>query len=194
MIIRAYRPEDEQGWLRCRVLAFLDTAYYDNVLREKETYDNQSIELVAEQGGEIVGLIDVEIESKAGEVCSASNTLSGMIWHIAVHPDYRRAGIAAKLLEEVEKRARNMRIERLEAWTRDDEFVRQWYVKYGFKQQDSYLHVYLDGGAELKDVLKSNVPKLFPVYAFAHYTGADREMILSKFKRVHECIMYDKRL
>ena len=41
--IRPYQPSDEAQWLRCRVLAFLDTAYYDNVCREKEHYSNPSI-------------------------------------------------------------------------------------------------------------------------------------------------------
>ncbi|MBD2864879.1 hypothetical protein [Paenibacillus oceani] len=49
------------------MLSFLDTAYYDHVLREKETYDSYSIELVAEKHGMIVGLIDVELEKEVGE-------------------------------------------------------------------------------------------------------------------------------
>ena len=60
--IRAYRKEDETGWVRCRVLSFLDTAYYDNVLREKEKYENPTIELVAVYENQIVGLIDIEYE------------------------------------------------------------------------------------------------------------------------------------
>ena len=28
--IRDYEPADEEAWLRCRVLAFLHTAYYDD--------------------------------------------------------------------------------------------------------------------------------------------------------------------
>lgn len=47
MIIREYGPEDELGWVRCRVLSFLNTAYFDNVLKEKEKYINPAIELVA---------------------------------------------------------------------------------------------------------------------------------------------------
>jgi hypothetical protein len=27
--IRPYADDDERGWLECRVLAFLDSAYYD---------------------------------------------------------------------------------------------------------------------------------------------------------------------
>ena len=40
MIIRNYTDKDEQGWLRCRVLSFLNTAYFDNVLNKKEIYEN----------------------------------------------------------------------------------------------------------------------------------------------------------
>lgn len=39
--IRASKKEDEISWVRCRSLSFLDTAYSDNVLREKEKYEIQ---------------------------------------------------------------------------------------------------------------------------------------------------------
>ena len=57
MIIRHYTENDEQGWLRCRVLSFLNTAYFDNVLKEKEVYKNPAIELVAIVDDQVVGLM-----------------------------------------------------------------------------------------------------------------------------------------
>ena len=69
--IRAFRPSDETGWVRCRALAFLDTAYFDDVHREKERYDGRAIELVAEAKGQVVGLIDIECEEAPGDICSA---------------------------------------------------------------------------------------------------------------------------
>ncbi len=36
MQIRKYREADNLEWVKCRVLSFLDSAYYDNVLQEKE--------------------------------------------------------------------------------------------------------------------------------------------------------------
>lgn len=57
MIIREYESKDEQGWVRCRVLAFLDSAYYDNVLREKEHYEHPAIELVAVIDQQLVGSV-----------------------------------------------------------------------------------------------------------------------------------------
>lgn len=106
MEIRAYRPEDEIGWVRCRVLAFLDSAYYDNVLTAKEHYENQAIELIAIMDQTVVGLIDVEYENEERSICFQGSGLGGMIWHIAVHPDYRRQGIARALLTEAERIAR----------------------------------------------------------------------------------------
>lgn len=44
--VRTYRPTDEEGWLRCRVLSFLGSAYFDDVRQEKEQYEGPSIELV----------------------------------------------------------------------------------------------------------------------------------------------------
>ncbi|MTW86790.1 GNAT family N-acetyltransferase [Virgibacillus dakarensis] len=193
MEIREYTSNDEQGWVRCRILSFLDTAYFDNVLTEKETYENPSIELVAVEHGKIIGLIDIEYEQKEGTVCSRGTGLGGMIWHIAVHPDYQRKGIGNMLLAEAQKIAREKGLNHLEAWTRDDVWVNTWYEKNDFQHVDSYLHVFV-GGEEVDGILTSNVPGLYPVQAFAHYTGKEKEMVKGKFSRVHDCNCFEKRL
>lgn len=190
--IRKYRKEDETGWLQCRVLSFLDTAYYDSVLRKKEVYSNPSIELVACEDGKITGLIDVEYELSERTVCSKGTGLGGMIWHLAVHPDYRRKGIASLLLSVSESEAGKAGLNRFEAWTRDDDWVNRWYLSKGFKLTDSYLHVYAEGKDEIKSSFRSETEKLNLVNAFAHYTGNDRDSIRLKFKRVHDCFCYEK--
>lgn len=192
MEIRNYTKNDETGWLHCRVLSFLDTAYFDHVLKEKEKYINPSIELVAVDEGQIVGLIDIEYEMKEGTVCSRGTGIGGMIWHIAVHPEFRRRGIAKQLLMRAEKVAKEKKLNRLEAWTRDDDWVNMWYEKNNFKKADSYLHVYLDSGDGLNEHIRSEMTNLVPVHVFAHYVGEDKEYINGKFKRVHECSCYEK--
>ena len=191
-MIRAYKPADEQGWLRCRVLAFLDTAYFDSVESEKERYDRPAIELVAEEDGEIVGLLDVECEEELGTVCSARPGLGGMIWHVAVHPDRRREGIGAGLLDHAETLARERGLVRLEAWTRDDPWVLAWYRSRGFELVDSYLHVYFRGNAD--GAVQSTIEGLRPARTFAHYVGPDRDAMRDRFERVHDCNLLERRL
>ncbi|UNL86452.1 GNAT family N-acetyltransferase [Priestia koreensis] len=194
MIIRPYELKDEESWLRCRVLSFLNTAYFDHVLRKKERYENPSIELVAEVDGQIVGLLDIEYEIIERSVCSRGSGLGGMIWHIAVHPDFQRQGIATRLLDKGEELAKTHELNRLEAWTRDDEWVRKWYENQHFALVDSYLHVFIDKQAEMDQSIQSTYKNLYPIQTFAHYAGSQKEEVMRQFKRVHECVCYEKLL
>jgi len=184
--VRPYEPADEVGWVRCRVLSFLGSAFWDAVEREKERYERAAIELVADDDGAIVGLLDVECESSA---LADRPGAGGMIWHLAVHPDHQQLGIASALLAEAERLARERELERLEAWTRDDAHVQRWYESHGFVQIDGYLHVYLE-----RDDLRRFDSELRLVKAFAHYTGDRPEEIRRRYARVHDDVLYEKRL
>jgi ribosomal protein S18 acetylase RimI-like enzyme/SAM-dependent methyltransferase len=185
--IRNYESAYETEWLRCRVLAFLDTAYFDDVCPTKPTYENPSVELVALHDNQVVGLLDVEYETTPGSVCAEGEGLGGMIWELAVHPDWRRRGIARTLLAEAVLRLQEQGVVRLEAWTRDDEGTRAWYVSQGFVKMATYLHVFLQG---TEGTLTSTVPGLKPVWSFAHYIGDNPDAIKRRFRRVHECCLY----
>ncbi len=189
--IRDYTPSDEQQWVRCRVLAFLDSAYFDDVQRAKEQYESPSIELVAEADTRIVGFLDVEYDEEPGDICQGGTGRSGMIWHLGVHPDFRRRGIATLLLEEARQRAIAQGLSYLEAWTRDDAWVQTGYEAAGFERKMSYLHVYLDGEEASGHLTPTtDVPGLRPVAAFAHYVGEEAEAMCARFRRVHECVQY----
>ena len=194
VLIRPYEDADEQGWLDCRVLAFLDSARTTTPWSaQKEHYDRPSIELVAEVDGRIVGLIDVELEEEPGTVCEDRPGLGGMIWHVAVLREFRRQAIASRLLAAAESAARARGIERFEAWTRDDPWVQEWYESQGFVQIRSYLHVYVHGRSETDGVIGSELDGLKPVHVFAHYSGDDRDSIRARFERVHDCVCYERR-
>ena len=190
--VRAYRETDEEGWVRCRALAFLGSAFYDTVRNDKERYEGPSIELIAQTGDEVVGLIDVECERDIGTVCSERGGLGGMIWNIATHPDHQRRGIATALLQEAERLARAEELVRFEAWTRDDPHVHAWYESRGFVAVDSYLHVYVELGEGLRDLFPI-AEGLRPVKLFAHYTGDQREQVRQRFARVHDCVLFERR-
>lgn len=100
-----YDPAHRTSWLRCRVLGFLDTSYYDDVWNERP--DNSQIQLVALHSDVVVGICEFEI---AGDPATINT--------IVVHPDHRNAGIAARLLDEGRRRLPET-VRMLDAWTRD---------------------------------------------------------------------------
>jgi GNAT superfamily N-acetyltransferase len=114
--IRDYEPADEQGWLRCRVLSFLGTAYFDDVMTAKEPPPPVGAELVAVQSGVVIGLLDLQVDGDLATVTT-----------IAVHPDCQRQGVGAALLETACARAKMLGTSMIDAWTRDDDSALSWY-------------------------------------------------------------------
>lgn len=117
-----------------------------------------------------------------------------MIWHIAVHPNFQRMGIGEQLLRKAEMIALEKGLNHLEAWTRDDKWVNQWYLKNKFVKKDSYYHVFMEGSKEVNEALRSSINGLQPVQTFAHYNGSNPDKIKNQFNRVHECNCYVKQL
>jgi ribosomal protein S18 acetylase RimI-like enzyme len=188
--IRSYTEADEQGWLRCRVLGFLDSAFHDDVRQEKEHYEGPAVELVAVADDQIVGLLDLELEPAPG-VLHDTGARGGVIWHVAVHPDYRRRGIASALVERALELARDHGLEIVQAWTRDDDWVHRWYESRGFRRRYSYLHVYMQP-EEAREEVTLRTDALRPVLAFAHYTGDDSDEIRARFRRVHDDVLFER--
>lgn len=176
--IRNYSPEDEQGWLRCRALGFLGTAYFDDVLTTKPRYDNPAVELVADAAGEIVGVIDVTV----GEELATIET-------IAVHPDFARSGIGSGMLREARLRLPG-NVKTLDAWTRDDALTNDWYLANGFRENFRYLHVYASGEHEPTAAIIGTRPGLTPVAGFFHADISTEATMRSEFSRVHICRQY----
>lgn len=167
-----YAPKHRTSWLRCRVLGFLDTCYYDDVWNERP--DGSEIQLVAINNDEVVGILDVGIAASQATI----NT-------IVVHPDHRRDGIARRLLEEARTRL-PATVKTLDAWTREDEAALRWYCSNGFVGSEHYLHVHKDcnessAGFSTPEGLQG------PVLAFCHAQLSDEDRLRSKYKRVYVC-------
>ena len=177
MIVRQYEPADEQGWLRCRVLAFLRTSYFDDVVQSKPTFDGPAIELVAVDRGDVVGVIDVSIQGTASTIET-----------IGVHPDYERRGIATALLDEA-LRQLPPEAESLDAWTRGDIAANGWYQRSGFREQFRYLHVYARD-EEVEAAIERTRRELIPVAGFFHADASAEEEMRAVFRRVHVCRQY----
>ncbi|HUS61965.1 MAG TPA: GNAT family N-acetyltransferase [Acidimicrobiales bacterium] len=177
---RPYQPADEDGWLRCRVLSFLQTAYFDDVKTEKTALERPAVELVAAIGDRVVGVIDVEIDEAAATIDT-----------IAVHPDHGRIGVASTLLREV-IRLLPASVRTLDAWTRDDVTANAWYQREGFAETFRYLHVYASSDAEIASAARELSPNLVAVKAFFHAPIAAEAEMRATYKRVHVCRHYER--
>lgn len=177
--VRVYRPSDERGWLRCRVLSFLGTQYYDDVKPHRTVLTDPSIALVAvSPTGGIIGILDVELDGKAATIDT-----------VATHPDHQGAGVGAALLREALPRLEAARVETLDAWTREDAAANRWYQANGFAEQYRYLHVYLNDGDDDAGFATPDGLSM-PVSAFLHGRIEDEALMRARFGRVHVCRQY----
>jgi len=175
--LRDYQRSDEQSWLRCRVLSFLSTSYFDDVQTFK-TSPATGAEPVAVRDRAIVGLLDLSAEGALATIDS-----------IAVHPDHQRLGIATALFELARSRAAALGATTIDAWTRDDEPALRWYRARGFAESSHYLHIYADyytSPAEPDAAVRSR-PGLRPMRVFLHAPLDHSDHARAAFGRVHVC-------
>lgn len=197
MIIREYTKSDELEWLRCRVLSFLDCSYYNDVLTHREIYENDSICLVAEEDGKIIGLIDVEIEKEAGSLCVAGKQSGAVIWHLAVLPEYRRSHIAAFLWDEVKERLIIKGIRYCEVWTQEDEAANHWYLAQGFYniKEQNWLRCYARPSKADWFLNRKNVGEIYGVEEMIfEVTPSRREEVSEYCYRIDEVRLYAREL
>ena len=134
MEILKYTPEYEDSWLRCRLLAYFYTSFYEDVETSKPTFDGRpSIELIAVEDGIVVGLLDMVLDTEELKTSFLANGLGAFLKIIAVHPDYQSQGIGNALYEAALKELESTPIEFIELYTRGDEQANNFYKKLGFE-------------------------------------------------------------
>ncbi|WP_205629353.1 GNAT family N-acetyltransferase [Jiangella muralis] len=178
MHVRPYDDADAPNWLRCRLLSFFTTQYYDDVVTRRPRYDEPSIQLVAADCAEIVGILDVSIGAGAATIET-----------VAVLPEHSRAGIATRLLHAALPELEQRELPTLDAWTREDPAANAWYRRNGFREEHRYLHVYQDW--DERDAESTAHGDLgTPVRVFAHAPIEREAQLRARFRRVHVCRQY----
>lgn len=192
--IRDYQEADELNWVRCRVLAFLDSSYRDDVQPYREVYENPAVQIVAidQQTQQLVGFLDAEFEQRPGAVCSFDGPLGAVIWHLGVLPEFRDRGIADAMWNCVKNRLANQGIQRVQVWTQDDPEANRWYASHGFKLINRYLNVFARGPVN-QGPIKDLLPDSADSWKFGHIRTlnfeadvAHREELEALSYRIHE--------
>lgn len=199
MEIREYKNEDEKSWIRCRVLSFLDSSFYDDVQNFREEYDNPVIQIVTIDKGEVVGFLDCEYEENPGDVCYFGGARGGVLWHLGVLPEYQRTRLATKMWELAKEKLKELAIERVEVWTQDDVAANNWYLNQGFIFKEAYLNAYLKGKTKDEIIPKVlNLENLGEVYGIRNMNfeaPIERKEELSKIcYRLHEVRVYELKI
>ena len=181
--VRPFASTDEPSWLRCRVLGFLDTAYFDDVWPAKPPGNGP--DLVAVTGdGTVAGILSTTVRDDAATIET-----------VVVHPDHRRRGVGTALLDDALARLCGRGITELDAWTRDDEDTLAWYRAMGFTENSHYLHIYADryaGEAEPDQAGVTARSGLRPMVTFLHGRMPDEQWARATFKRVHVCRRFSR--
>lgn len=142
--ISQYDPLDEEKWLQCLFTSYCTSSYFDELIKVKPRYETPSVELVGILKDDIVGILDIEIEQEAGQFCFDENERSGMISIIGVLSQYRRRGIATKLVEKsLESLQNDHNVHRLEISVRDEPGTIAWLKKNRFQEIYRFFEVLL---------------------------------------------------
>lgn len=195
MIIRKYVNSDEQAWLRCRVVSFLDCSYWNDVKTSKEKYCKPSISLVAEEGSIIIGIIDIEIDSD--DLLYKDKGRGAIIWHMAVLPEYRRCGVANRLWEQAKAELMKNGVSYCELWTQDDIAANSFYNKIGFAldKSQTWIRCYAQG-EKCKELLnQSFVDGIYGPEELIFDASQSRKEELEKIcYRINEVRLYSRTL
>lgn len=143
-MIRRYSPSDEDDWIKCQLHAYIESVYFDVLIKVRPRYENPVIDLVGLENDTIVGILDIEIEQEQGQFCFDETERSGMISVIGVLSRYRRKGIGTKLIEKgIKLMQENYKVHRIEIWVREDPGTISWLKQIQFKEIHRFYEVLL---------------------------------------------------
>lgn len=137
--ITPYSPEHEKAWVYTKALAYLFSDFFDDNSRAKDTFPSDiyedTIELVALDGDQVVGLLDIAIYNKNYSQSYKYHPADKVAYftNLAVHPDHQGKGIAGRLFEKAECLLREKGVKALAIFTRGDENANHLYQKWGGK-------------------------------------------------------------
>ena len=141
MAIRDYRESDRESWKRTYSLLLTHSHAWTVIHQERPVYEGMDILLVADEGGDVAGLMDCEI--------SPDDVPTGFIREFGVHPDYQQRGIGRQLIEVMARRLREKGVKRLEVTTMDPNAMK-FYRACGLVEYNRSMRVFLLPDGELK--------------------------------------------
>ena len=166
VVIREYDSSDAISWMKCWLMAAGSSRAWLFLLTKKPTYARSSLELVAISGGEVVGILDIEVENEPGDLCGQNVEGGAFAWEFGVHPEYWGQGIGKALVENAEERLRDEHgVGYMEWWSMDERSGR-WYESYGMQCINEHWRFNIESDSEAESVFAARDTRM----AYAHLT------------------------
>jgi ribosomal-protein-alanine N-acetyltransferase len=143
VVLRDYRPADLETMFQLDEICFSEEFRFNRRSMRAFAEDSSALVYIAETtGGELAGFVIVHLERIASR-------LRGYVVTLDVAPGYRRIGIAARLMDEVERRAECAGASQMElhVFSKNDSAF-QFYEQRGYQRVGARLGFYgpgLDG-------------------------------------------------
>ena len=153
IVIRDYRDEDEQEWMRVHAVILSISHSWNYSIQQRPVYTHDSIRIVATIDEKIVGLMDVEIESEPGAICLLKDSIGGYVLEFGRLPEYAGMDIGVKLTEGAKDRMLAKGLHRLEFWSQEPR-AQKYYVRHGMKEINRHYRFRMKPTQDIVDYLK----------------------------------------
>jgi ribosomal protein S18 acetylase RimI-like enzyme len=154
--IRPYRDEDEAEWMRVHAIILSISHAWNYSIQERPQYEGRkSTRLIALYDGHIVGLLDTQYDSKAGEFCLLKDSLGGYVLEFGRLPEYSGKGVGKLLMDAAAKDALAQGFNRLEYWTQD-RGAQRFYRRLGLKEIGRHYRFRFKPPQEVTDLLNAD--------------------------------------
>jgi nitroreductase/N-acetylglutamate synthase-like GNAT family acetyltransferase len=142
LVLRSYQEADEIAWLNIWGQTAVGSDAWVALHHRKPRYQRPALELVAEMNGELVGFMDVEVETEPEQLGYAQDSCCGFVWELGVHLSYRRRGIARAMIERAQRWLTELGIRRMEFWSMD-EGAQGFYRHLGMQEMERHWQFHL---------------------------------------------------
>lgn len=197
LIIREYRPEDEQEWMRVHAIILSISHAWNYTIQERPVYTRQSTQLVATIDGRIVGLSDTEYEDEPGQLCFLKDSPGGYVLEFGRLPEYAGREIGIRLMAATVQDALRKGFHRLEYWTQDRK-AQRYYQRLGMTEIGRHYRFRMEPPEEVKAVLSPD--RIGIEYLYGACLPEEWPLIKEKYRIIerhplepHLCIGYEVR-
>lgn len=139
MKIQIYDSTYEKSWVYTKALSYLFSPFFDDMSRSKDEFTEEpyqdSVELIAVEDDQVVGLLDIGIYTEEASHSYAYYPGEKIAYfaNLAVHPDFQNQGIASQLFYSAWGQLQEKNVEALIIFSRDGEQANHLYQKWGGK-------------------------------------------------------------